>query len=267
MNRRHRNRVRFLPWAALLLLSAFAAEAAGDGTIDTVAGTGRAEDNGAAGAALETNVGDPFGVEVGPDGALYVTEVRNHRVRRLDLKTGALAPVAGNGHKGYAGDGGPATEARLDEPYEVRFDRAGNMFVVEMQNHVVRRVDAKTGVVSTVAGTGEPGFAGDGGPAVRAQFRSPHSIAFDADDNLYVADIGNHRVRRIDARTGRIDTIAGNGEQRPAVDGRRAAGQSLPGPRALDVEGTDLWIALREGHSVWKLDLAGDGVLSHVAGT
>src|SRR5688572_27706040 len=113
MNRLHHNHVRFLPWAAVLLVSAFAAAAAGEGTIDTVAGTGRAEDNGAAGAALETNVGDPFGVEVGPDGALYVTEVRNHRVRRLDLKTRALTTVAGNGHKGYAGDGGPATEARL----------------------------------------------------------------------------------------------------------------------------------------------------------
>ncbi len=107
-------------------------------TIETVAGTGKAEDSGGKGPALKTNVGDPFGVEIGPDGALYICEVRNHRVWRLDSKSGALKAVAGNGTKGYSGDGGPATKAQLNEPYEVRFDRTGNMLFVEMQNHLVR---------------------------------------------------------------------------------------------------------------------------------
>jgi len=235
-------------------------------TIDTIAGTGKPENNGDAGAALKTNVGDPFGVEIGPDGALYICEVRNHRVRRLDLKTNELTTVAGNGTKGYAGDGGPATKAQLNEPYEIRFDKGGNMLFVEMQNHLVRRVDAKTGTISTVAGTGAKGFGGDGGPATKAQFATPHSIALDSADNLYIADIANHRIRKVDAKAGTITTIAGTGEAQPPIDGQTAAGKPMKGPRALFVDGGTLWIGLREGHSVWRMDLA-TGMLKHVSGT
>jgi sugar lactone lactonase YvrE len=234
-------------------------------TIDTVAGTGKPEDGGPGGPAMATNVGDPFGVEIGPDGALYICEVRNHRVRRLDLKTGQLSTVAGSGAIGYAGDGGKATEAKLNEPYEVRFDAAGNLLFVEMKNHLVRRVDAKTGIISTVAGTGKAGFGGDGGPATAAQLNIPHSIALDRAGNLYIADIGNHRIRKVDAQTGVISTIAGNGQKQPPTPGP-AAGKPMIGPRALFIEGDTLWIALREGHSVWKMDLA-RGTLAHVAGT
>jgi sugar lactone lactonase YvrE len=236
--------------SVLCLLSSLAAGQ----TIDTIAGDGTPE-----------VVGQPFGVEIGPDGALYICEVQNHRVRRLDLKTRALTTVAGSGAKGYAGDGGPATKALLNEPYEVRFDKAGNLLLVEMRNHVVRRVDAKSGTISTVAGTGELGFGGDGGPATKAQLNIPHSIALDGAGNVYIADIGNHRIRKVDAATGIITTIAGNGERKPPSVGP-AAGRPMIGPRALVVDGGTLWIALREGHSVWKMDLAG-GELVHVAGT
>ncbi|QDU25718.1 Virginiamycin B lyase [Anatilimnocola aggregata] len=234
--------------------------------ITTVAGTGQPTNNGNAGLGTKMNVGDPFGVEIGPDGALYITEVRNHRVLKLDLKTGQLTTVAGTGKKGYAGDGGPATAAELNEPYEVRFDRAGNMIFVEMQNHVIRRVDAKTGIISTVAGTGVAGFSGDDGPALKAQFKQPHSIALDPADNIYVADIGNHRIRRIDATLGVVTTIAGNGERKPPVDGERAAGNPMIGPRALIIADGTLWIALREGHSLWQMKFS-DGLLKHVGGT
>ncbi len=236
------------------------------GGIDSVAGTGESSNNGGAGVAVETNVGQPFGVEIGPDGALYVTEVQNPRVLRVDLKTGRIKTVAGNGKKGYSGDGGPATEASLNEPYEVRFDEAGNMFFVEMQNHLVRRVDAKTGVITTIAGTGEAGFAGDGGPAIRAKFRRPHSIALDTRGHLYVADIGNHRVRRISLATGLVETIAGTGDRKLPQDGQSATGKSMVGPRALCVQGDTLWIALREGHSVWRMDLK-TMRLTHIAGS
>lgn len=236
------------------------------GMIDTVAGTGKPDNNGGNGPALEVNIGDPFGVEIGPDGALYITEVRNHRVLRLDRKTGELTTVAGNGTKGYSGDGGPATKAQLNEPYEVRFDRDGNMIFVEMQNHVIRKVDAKTGIISTVAGTGKQGFGGDGGLATKAQFSNPHSIALDKDDNIYVADITNHRIRRIDAKTGVVTTIAGNGEKKLPVAGQSAEGKPMLGPRALFIRDGQLWIALREGHSVWRMNLS-DGQLTHIAGT
>jgi DNA-binding beta-propeller fold protein YncE len=250
--------------AALVGLPTFATAAPAQ-TIATIAGTGKPENNGDKGVATEINIGDPFGVEIGPDGALYITEVRNHRVRRLDLKTKLLTTVAGSGEIGYAGDGGPATKAKLNEPYEVRFDRAGNMLFVEMKNHLIRRVDAKTGLISTVAGTGNVGYAGDGGPALKAQFNMPHSIALDADDNIYVADIGNHRIRKIDAKTGRIDSIAGNGEKKLPRAGEKAVGKPMLGPRALFIEKQTLWIALREGHSVWKMSLE-EGLLQHVAG-
>src|SRR4029077_18771666 len=111
------------------------------------------------------------------------------------------------------------TEAQLNEPYEVRFDRAGNLIFVEMQNQIVRKVDAKTGKISTLAGSGEKGFGGDNGPATAAKMSSPHSIALDAADNVYIADIANHRIRKVDAKTGMITTVAGNGERQPPVDG------------------------------------------------
>src|SRR4051794_3605017 len=155
-------------------------------TFSTLAGTGVAGFSGDGGPGVQAQINNPYGLTVGPDGALYFCEIGNHRVRRLDLKSGTITTAAGSGQKGYAGDGGPATAASLEEPYEVRFDRAGNMFFAEMKNHVVRRVDAKTKTISTVAGTGVAGFAGDGGPASKAQLRQPHSIAFDAEGRLLI---------------------------------------------------------------------------------
>jgi streptogramin lyase len=234
--------------------------------IETIAGTGKPETSGGAGNAREINIGDPFGVEIGPDGALYICEVRNHRVWRMDLNTAEVKVVAGNGTAGYSGDGGPATQAQLNEPYEVRFDQVGDMYFVEMKNHLVRRVDAKTGIISTVAGMGISGFGGDGGLATSAKFSSPHSIALDEAGDIYIADIGNHRIRRVAAKTRIVETIAGTGEKKLPVDGQPAHGKPMLGPRALFIDRAALWIALREGHSVWKLDLA-SGVVSHVAGS
>jgi sugar lactone lactonase YvrE len=234
-------------------------------TIETVAGTGLADDNGADGPALDINVVEPFGVAIGPDAALYFTEIRHHRVRRVDLATGQLTTVAGSGRKGYAGDGGPATQAELNEPYEVAFDPQGNLLFVEMKNNVIRRVDAKTGLIATIAGTGRPGFSGDGGPATAAQLNQPHGIAVDAAGRIYIADIGNHRVRSIDAGTGLIKTLAGNGERSMPAEGQSGDGP-LPGPRALCVDGATLWIALREGNSVWAFAMAKNG-FHRVAGT
>lgn len=234
--------------------------------IDTVAGTGKPEDNGDLSLAVESNVGDPFGVEIGPDGALYVCEVRNHRIRRVDLNNGSIRTVAGTGVKGYSGDGGPAVKAEMNEPYEIRFDAEGNLYCVEMQNHVVRRIDAATGIITTVAGNGTAGFSGDDGPATEAQMRRPHSIALDQNDGLYVADIGNHRIRKIDLLMGRIETIAGSDQKRLPEEGQVAKGSPILGPRALFIVDETLWIALREGNSIWRMSLA-DGILHHISGT
>lgn len=238
----------------------------GEPTVETVAGTGSPGDNGREGPADQIRIDQPFGVEFGPDGALYICEVGQHRIRRLNLTSKRLSTVAGSGRRGYQGDGGPAVEADLNEPYEVRFDRRGNLIFVEMRNCVVRRLDRATGRISTLAGTGRPGFGGDGGAASRASLRDPHSIAIDSEDNIYIADIGNHRIRRVDAKTGVIETIAGNGEKKLPEDGARAKDGPLYGPRALAISDGQLWIALREGNSIWVMDLA-DGKLRRVAGT
>jgi len=227
-------------------------------SITTLIGTGKPgfDDN---------SVNNPYGLVVGPDGGLYFCDIDNHAVRRLDLKNKKVTTIVGTGTKGNSGDGGPATKAEVDQPYEIRFDKAGNLFFVDMPNHVVRRVDKKTGVITTVAGVGKPGFGGDGGPAVQAQFKQPHSIAFDQSGGLLICDIGNHRVRRVDLKTGMIDTFLGNGERNPTPDGP-AKGVSINGPRAIafDNQG-NLYLVLREGNSVYKLDKAMQ--IKRVAGT
>lgn len=227
--------------------------------VSTLAGNGSAGNG-------NGQINNPYGLMIGPDGALYVCEIGNHLIRRIDPKTRQMNVVAGTGEMGYSGDGGPATKAKLNEPYEIRFDRAGNMYFVEMKNHIIRRVDRKTGIIETVAGTGQPGFAGDGGRAKSAQFRQPHSIAFDRDGSLLVCDIGNHRIRRIDAK-GNISTYAGTGERKPTPDGAPIEGTPLNGPRALDVapDGT-LYLALREGNAIYKIDPKQKRIF-HLAGT
>ncbi len=234
--------------------------------IDTFAGVGRAGYSGDGGPATRALLDNPFGVVRGPDGALYVCDTMNHVIRRVSA-AGAISTVVGSGTSGYRGDGGPAADARLNEPYEVRFDKKGNMFWVERVNHVVRRLDAQEQTVSTMAGTGKKGFSGDGGPGVQADLSSPHSIQFDPDGDLYVCDIGNHRVRRVDMKTGIITTFAGTGEQAPTPDGSRIEGTPLNGPRAIDFDREgNMWLALREGNAVYKLDLKSRTV-HHIAGT
>ncbi len=241
-----------------VLCSAFLCAA--EKKIETIAG------NGKAGYAAD-QVSNPYGIAIGPDGALYICEIDNHVVRRLDLKSGKLSTVAGNARKGYSGDGGPATAASLNEPYEVRFDKVGNMFFVEMKNHLVRRVDAKSGLISTVAGTGQAGFAGDGGPAKTAMLNQPHSIQFDPAGNLLICDIQNNRIRIVDMKTGMIMTWAGTGEKKPTADGAPLQGTPLWGPRALDFDSKgNAYLALREGNKVFRIDMA-TRKLVHLAGT
>jgi streptogramin lyase len=234
--------------------------------ITTVAGTGLAGDSGDNGSAGKAQLNNPYGLARGPDGALYICDMENHRIRKV-TRDGNITTVAGTGKRGYSGDGGPALEAELNEPYEVRLDKAGNIFFVEMRNHIVRRVDGRTKFISTVAGTGKEGFSGDGGPATKAELRQPHSIQLDGKGNLFICDIGNNRIRKVDLKAGMISTFGGTGERLPTRDGAKFATAPLNGPRAIDFdkEGT-MWLALREGNAIYRLDLM-SGTIHHVAGT
>jgi streptogramin lyase len=250
----------------LLLLLLFPITAFAQTRISTFAGTGQAGYAGDGGPALKAQFNNPFGVVRGPDGALYVSEYLNHVIRKIDRR-GVVTTVAGTGRKGYAGDGGPALQAELDDPHEVRFDKQGNLFFVEPLNHVVRRVDAQTQIITTVAGTGQAGFTGDGGPARQALLNQPISIQFDRQGALYICDIRNHRIRKVDLKTGIITTVAGTGERKPTPDGARLAEAPLNGPRSMDFDRQgDLWLVLREGNAVYRLALKA-GTIHHVAGT
>lgn len=246
--------------ALVLVVAGPVASLAQDRRVRTVIGTG-------APGLGQAQVNNPYGVIIGPDGGLYYCDLDNQLVRRLDLSTGTVTTIAGNGQRGHSGDGGPATAAALNMPHEVVFSPAGDLFIVERDAHVVRRVDRATGVISTVAGTGVAGFSGDGGPATQAMLRQPHSIAFDAQGRLLVCDVGNHRIRRVDLPSGIIETYAGTGERLATPDGASLRTAPLNGPRTMvfDAEG-QLYLALREGNAIYRIDPRSD-TIHHVAGT
>ncbi len=247
-------------WVCLGMSFVGVAAAAGFSSVTTLVGTGKA-------GYSETQVNNPYGMTIGPDGALYVCEVDNHRVRRIDLRTKRMTLVAGNGERGYRGDGGPAVQASLSAPHELLFDAKGDLYIAERDNHVLRKVDMKTGIISTAAGTGVAGFSGDGGPAVKAQLRQPHSIVLDRDGTLLICDIGNHRIRRLHPDTGMIETYAGTGEGKPTPEGAAVREAPLNGPRTMVLAPNgDLYLALREGNMIYRID-AKTQTLHRVAGT
>ncbi len=179
------------------------------GMITTVAGDGSQGYSGDGAAATAAQMDTPTCVAVDAVGDLYVCDSHNHRIRRVDGVTGVMTTEVGTGAAGFAGDGGLARAAVLDLPVAVAVNAAGNLWVADARSHRVRKVDAGTGVIRTVAGTGVQGFAGDGGLAVAAALDAPSSLAVDAAGNVYVADAHNRRVRRVDAGTGVISTVAG----------------------------------------------------------
>lgn len=247
-----------------LLLPIFASAA--EWRIETIAGTGTPGHRGNGGPALQAELDNPFGIVRGPDGNFYFAEYTGHRIRRLG-KDGTVTTIAGTGEAGHTGDGGPALEATFNKPHEIRFDAAGDLYIVDMVNHAVRKIEMATGLVRAVAGTGEAGYSGDGGPALEARLKNPHSIQFGPGGDLYVCDIGNHVIRRIDLKTGTIHSFAGTGKPGPTPDGAPIAGTPLKGPRSIDFDREgNLWLATREGNQVFKFDLAA-GVIHHVAGT
>jgi sugar lactone lactonase YvrE len=240
-----------------------------DGIITTVAGTGTRGFSGDGGPATSAQLSVPEGVAVDGAGNLFIAEFNNQRIRKVTA-AGIITTVAGTGISGFSGDGGPATSARSSSANGVVVDGAGNLFIADGNNRI-RKVTA-AGIITTVAGTGILGFSGDGGPATSAQLSFPYGVAVDGAGNLFIADTGNNRIRRVTA-AGIITTVAGNGVPGYSGDGGPATSAQVPDPLGVAVDGAgNLFIADSE-HTVTKFGnshirkVTPAGIITTVAGT
>jgi hypothetical protein len=236
-----------------------------DGTITTVAGTGRMGVSGDGGPALQAALTFPNGLTVGPGGELFISDGSNGRVRKVS-PDGIITTVAGGGQPAdKLGDGGPATAARLQWPAQLAVDAAGSLFIAEWFGRRIRKVDA-AGIITTVAGGGLPSAdRGDGAPATAASFKSPNGVAVDHLGNIYIADFLDRRIRKV-SPGGIITTVAGGGQPADGVgDGGPATEAHLEGPSHLTVDsGGNLFIADNPGERIRKV--TPEGMISTVAG-
>jgi len=238
------------------------------GLITTFAGDGSAGYSGDSGPAINASMDKPRSVWAGAFGIVYIADTDNHCIRKVDA-AGTITTVAGSGgSSGFSGDGGDATNAELDKPEGVWVDSSENIYVADTNNHVIRKVDGATGIITTVAGIGKQnGYTGDGGPATAAELNKPRGVYVDPSGNIYIADTENHAIRKVDAITGIITTIAGTGSSGDSGDGGPAilAELNKPGGVFSDVSG-NIYIADSDNHRIKKVDGA-TGIITTVAGT
>ncbi len=222
-------------------------EISASGIVTTIAGTGVAGYSGDGGPATSAQLNAPFFMIVDPSGNPIFADAGNNRVRKVDMKTGIITNLAGNGQAGSTGDGGPATQAAIDFDLDVALsvDAAANLYISEYNGERIRKVDGKTGIISTIAGNGTDASIGDGGPASAAEVAGPTGLAVDPVGNVYFSELDGARIRRIDARTGIVTTVAGDGasggfgEDGPALSAEMGA----PADLFLDAKNGLLYVA------------------------
>jgi sugar lactone lactonase YvrE len=221
-----------------------------------IAGTGEPGFSGDGGPATQARLKNPEWLVLDPQGNLILADRGNYRVRRIDARTGVITTIAGTGRMGFSGDGGPATQADMTHPFGLAYDRQGNLFVFDTEVHRIRRIDAATGVITTVIGNGERGFSGDGGPATQAMMYRPHNGVFAPGGDLIFGDSFNQRIRRWNPRTGIITTIAGIGTEGSSPYGTPAdsARFSYFGAMVIDRNGDLIWTSL--DNRILKLEMA-----------
>jgi sugar lactone lactonase YvrE len=206
------------------------------GVITTVAGNGTTGYSGDGGAATSAELYWPEGVAVDSSGNIYIADSFSNRVRKVTVSTGVITTVAGSGTAGYSGDGSAATSAELNFPTGVAVDSSGNIYIADIDNYVIRKVTASTGVISRVAGNGTAGFSGDSGLAISAELSTPAGVAVDTSGNIYIGDYRNERIRKVTASTGNITTVAGNGTEGFSGDGGAATSAELNYPESVAVD-------------------------------
>ena len=232
------------------------------GNITTVAGSGTPGFSGDGGPATAARLYNPTGIVTDALGNLYIADANNHVVRKVST-AGIITTFAGTGGvAGHAGDGGAATSATMRTPIDITFDRYGNMYIAEADNHLIRKIDA-AGIISTIAGTGAAGFSGDGGAATAAKFNYPTGVSCDSSGNLYVADQNNNRVRKI-TTAGIITTVAGTGTAGFSGDAGAATAAMINRPTGVEVcfNGN---LLISGSYRVRMVDVA--GIITTVAGT
>ncbi len=245
-----------------LIILAFCLNA-GAQIITTVVGNGTAGYSGDGGQATNAELNYPFRVAFDAIGNMYIADTTNMRIRKVST-TGVITTLAGNGIKGYAGDGGAATAAELNTPTDVAIDTEGNLYITDFSNSRIRKVNT-LGIISTFAGTGIAGFSGDGGLASVAELQYPMSITIDVTGNLYIADHANFRIRKINT-SGIITTIAGTGTAGYSGDGGQATSAKINSSYGLTVDAVgNIYIADTHNHRIRQVNTL--GVISTLAGT
>jgi len=204
--------------------------------ISTVAGSGRRGYAGDNGPATQAALNGCRGVAVDQEGNLYISDSFNSCIRKVSAGTGIITTIAGTGIEGYSGDGGPANDAQIDFPTGGAVDKEGNLYFADSNNNRIRKVAAGTGLITTVAGTGKAGYGGDGGPGRQAIFDKPLDVDVDPQGDIYIADFGNNRIRKLSSSTGVIATIAGTGARGYSGDGGPALQALLNGPCDVAVD-------------------------------